>query len=455
MGLGRAGAALADAGAQRDSYLLAAAIARREGWPNRLAEAAIGFAGADAGSGPGRAEERRAVTLMDEALEGLPADAIAERAVLLAVRVLHAVVRDRDEEARRLTAAAGLAADSADPTAVAAGAVARAWSQLGGGPSAGAVRVAGETVDGVDRPEARRLLRQCTLPLMALPALQGGDREAYEHLRRRLRPPGTSPASHAGRYLTTWDTAVALADGRFGEVERRAGTDRDRPPWPMWTATALVHAAIAAAERGSHAGLVPALERSLAVDPDAVTLRTALALIHAADGDRARATEHIAMLRRRRPSGLDRLGWGAPLALRHLAETAVLLGDRALAADLLPVLDGHAGTMLVSFAGVTVDGAADRAIGQVLLALDRPGEAVDRLDAAHDLERRFAADALVTRTAYWRARALRARGAPGDHVRAETIRSSAAAGARHLGMARLERDLDDLASPPCRSRWAG
>jgi hypothetical protein len=141
---------------------------------------------------------------------------------------------------------------------------------------------------------------------------------------------------------------------------------------------------------------------------------------------------------------LDEVAGGAPSTLRALAEVAARRGDRALAGALLPRLSGFAGQMLVSFAGVTLDGAADYSIGQLLLTVGRVGEAVERLAAAEAFERSFGAEALAARTAYWHALAQLRRDRPGDRAAARTLLTRARSDTRRLGMPRLLADIDAL-----------
>lgn len=170
-----------------------------------------------------------------------------------------------------------------------------------------------------------------------------------------------------------------------------------------------------------------------------------LARLHAEAGDHAAAAQHVRALALRRRRSLDRLGWGAPFALRHLAEIAARLHDRRLAADLLPVLAGYSGQMLASYTAMTIDGAADTAIGLVHLTLGRPDEAVRRLAAGQRTEERFGATALAARTAHWHARALLRRAEPGDRAAAHALLADADAHARRLGLEQVRDDVAALA----------
>jgi hypothetical protein len=145
---------------------------------------------------------------------------------------------------------------------------------------------------------------------------------------------------------------------------------------------------------------------------------------------------------------IDELGWAAPIVLRHLAEAAAWLGDDPLAADLaadlMPVATGHDGQILVSFTATTIDGAGARVVGQLLLALGRAAEAVDHLAAGRALEQAFGGHALAARTSFWLARALVARGGPGDADEARAVAAATVPEADRLGMSLLGRDLRGL-----------
>jgi hypothetical protein len=281
------------------------------------------------------------------------------------------------------------------------------------------------------------------LAVIPVPAMQLGDRRRFEHARDQVATqPETRGSLHAAINLTLWDAAVALSAGDFAEVRRLHGTVPDADGVPNWQASAQLQATVSYIERGEPDDIRPQLTRFAAFLPDAVHLRGTIALLHAREGDHVAAVDEIERLRRQRD--FDRLGWGGPITLRFLAEAVALIEAPALPEELLPVLSAYGGQLLVSFSGITIDGAADRAIGQLLLALGRPGEAVKRLVAAEALERSFGAHALSTRTSYWHALALTRTGRPEDRAAAQRIADRAAADAGRLGMARLERDLADL-----------
>jgi tetratricopeptide (TPR) repeat protein len=360
------------------------------------------------------------------------------RSLLLALRAMRAVAFEQSAEARALVESAQETADALgdDATATSAALLARAWSLLGS-PRPHVLR---ETADRAlflaDRSPFRLLLRYLLVPVLAVPPLQVGDLAGYESVRQRVGShPEIRPDLAEGN-LATWDAAMAISAGRFAEVDRLAAAATD--DYSIRPQVAQFQVGRAALDRGAYADAGRWAIDYASIAPSAVAPQAALAWLRAEADDHADARRWIETLRGQRP--LDQLGWGAPLALRCLAEAAANLGDPDLAGDLLPVLSEYAGQMLVAYTAMTVEGAADRAIGVTLLALGRHDEAVERLDAALRLEESCGADALAARTMCWQARALLARGAPGDTDAARRIADRAAATARPLGMPRLAAD---------------
>jgi hypothetical protein len=136
--------------------------------------------------------------------------------------------------------------------------------------------------------------------------------------------------------------------------------------------------------------------------------------------------------------------WSYPLALRHLAESCAWLDARDQAVVLERLVAPYAGCLLVAYTGITIEGAADRALGQLLAVQGRLDEAVQRYEAALALETGFGAAALATRTRYWMARALASRGVSGDAARARELATQSQAAARRMGMARLAEEAGAL-----------
>jgi len=131
------------------------------------------------------------------------------------------------------------------------------------------------------------------------------------------------------------------------------------------------------------------------------------------------------------------------MVLHHLAEATAALGDVSVASGLydlvLPFSDP-----LLTYAGLVVTGAADRALGQLATVLGRYDEAEERYEAALVLEGKFGARALVPRTQYWYARMLAERDETGDRTRARALLDQCVTTTAELGMAILERQAREL-----------
>lgn len=165
------------------------------------------------------------------------------------------------------------------------------------------------------------------------------------------------------------------------------------------------------------------------------------ALVRAEQGDHDQA---IAMLDRFMVSPGLGVPWNSGQAptLRSLAETCAHVGHAHLAAQLRPIMALYAGQLLTAFNGIFIDGAADRALGQLSFAAGDFDEAVKLFESGLALECAFPAPALEARTRYWLARALRARGSASDDHRAHEELSTAAAIASQLGLGGIERLVD-------------
>jgi DNA-binding SARP family transcriptional activator len=430
---------------QAFAFLRAATIAWEQEWKDLMTDAVLGVV-AHGVNAPKRLEAPSATVLINETLTYLrDMPPTADYCVLLASMAARSVLAQQDGAAQELAEEAVKAACAVDdPESHAAAAMARSWALLGT-PAPEELAAAVPTAMGpIDDVGHRVLVRTFMFPVIPVPSLQVADRPLFRTIRDQLAAqPETNGSMYAAMNLALWDGALALCDGDFDEVLRLHETVPDAAGEPHWQACTKLQATVAHIDRGVQVDIRPHLARYVSLVPEAVNGRAAIALLHAQAGEHASAVDEIERLRHERP--FDRLGWGAPMALRWLAETVARLDAADLAADLLPVLAHYRGQLLVSFSGITIDAAADRAIGQLLLALGRLDEAIDRFAAAKALERSFGAHALTTRTAYWQALALLRRGRPDDRKAADRTAHRALTEAQRLGMAGLERELTDLA----------
>jgi DNA-binding SARP family transcriptional activator/tetratricopeptide (TPR) repeat protein len=447
-GLGFAAGALADSNLQRRSYLRAVSIAREQGWSQRLARAAIGFSAYVSSTGGSQRlggdpdDHRVARHLLDEALATLEDTPTPERCFLLCLEAVRAVSLARSSRAGALaTEAVSMASTLDNPVTRTVAEAALFWSQLGRPHRPDLATTVERALSPALSLDSQEAFVELVLPLLPLPALQLGQRTAFAAMRDRVAShPELSRRLHLRADIQMWDAAIALCSGSFDEARQLAQTLPGAPEWPAWESVRGLDAVVLAFERGKHGAVEGSLAAYLAAAPDAIAPRVILASAHVASGHRAATTEHLRILRQRHK--LDELGWAAPIAYRHLAEIAVRLGDTRLAAELLPLLHDYSGQMLVSFLGATIDAAADRALGQLLIALDRLEEAIDHLRAALALEGSFGASALEARTLFWLADGLLRRDATGDASEARALLQRASTVARQLGMTSLHHDCN-------------
>jgi DNA-binding SARP family transcriptional activator/tetratricopeptide (TPR) repeat protein len=457
LGLGYASGVLNDVERQRDSFLRAVAVARDHRRPDGLALLVVGLAAHRLAVGRQGVDDDLFGRLVDEAHTTLGPAPSLERCCLLAFTTVQAVVQNQPGRAHDLAARTDQVAAALDtPAGEAVALMARGWTLVGGPDhqTLGSIAERALALSYAIGPEMAVPLRLFVVPLLALPALQAGDRRALEQIRAgvgaELRRQGVP---HVATSWLAWDAALALASGAFGRARRLAG-ELHATGLAMWREVAAWQRALAVAEQGrqraelaalaEHAGTLAA-EGAGALGP--VVVRSLLASFHTLAGQAAEAARHVEHLRKDPATDrYDRLGWMGPLVFRQLAEVAARHGDGDLAADLLPAVESHSGQMLVTTTGITVEAAADRAVGQLLLTLGRLDEAVEHLDAALALERSFGAHALAARTAYWQARARAARRAPADLATARHLLDQAADQARRLGMAHLHGEVEALRS---------
>jgi DNA-binding SARP family transcriptional activator len=453
LGLGRAGLALADAQLQRTGHMQAAAIAWREHWSQRLAAAAVGVAANDLWwiphprSAPRRLDDPPTDgEVIREAQAASRGEPTVQSCLLLALQTGQAAVsKDRDEVQHMAQAATDAARQLDDPSATAAALTARCLSLLGT-PRSTELRTAIEHALSLPLSAEAGVVRNLLLPVLVVPALQEGNQAELASVRSRVAAEPEGWGIHARSVMHSWDVAGALSRGQFDDAVQLIDSFPGAPDFVVWWLTAEAQRTIAALEQGRHDEQKTTLHQFLSASPELTAVRAQLALLHAELGDRCEATRHVEMVRR--DQRLDQMAGYAPVTLRYLAELAARLDHRDLAHDLLPLLSDFAGQMLVSFGGVSIDGAADRAVGQVLLTLDRLDEAVDRLAAAEAFERSFGTDALATRTAYWHARALLRRDGSDDRPGARALLVRASSGARRLGMLQLLEDVNQLLEAP-------
>jgi class 3 adenylate cyclase/tetratricopeptide (TPR) repeat protein len=239
----------------------------------------------------------------------------------------------------------------------------------------------------------------------------------------------------------------ALAQGRFREARQeaaifRAGATLGVGGGLLGFADMVTTARL---EEGQLAAHLRGIEEFAAAAPPAYhAYRCIPTAVRAALGDEAAARRELEELMADGFASLWHRVGGWPLALRHLADTAALLEHEAAARALEAELTDYSGLMLIAWNGTHLEGAADRALGQVLAVQGRLDEACRCYERALALEEGFESWALAARTRYWWARALAARGASGDLAQACELLDACLDRTRTFGMAYLTEQAETL-----------
>ena len=232
---------------------------------------------------------------------------------------------------------------------------------------------------------------------------------------------GESSARTEGRRLALHNVlmlkaAVMIAKGDFAEAKRLARAVRDIGD-PQNVVVALDYAAQITAIRAEQGEATQVLDEwADAIEhgvPGTATWRTMLAALHADLGHLDAAAEGFDALAASNFAAIPR-DWSFPLAVRYLPEICAQLGDSQRVAQLLPEVEAYRGQLLVVNVGTSIEGAADRSLGQLYALLDRHREADRHFESAYRLETSMGFAPLSARTRYWHARLLRPTGARGD-----------------------------------------
>jgi hypothetical protein len=246
--------------------------------------------------------------------------------------------------------------------------------------------------------------------------------------------------------VLTLEAAVAAAQGYFDEATDLAVKARDIGDASNPTIALSYAGQIGSvrAEQGQTLRVIDALSR-LADDPAPGTMawRATLAGLHADMDHRDQAAEQFEKLA---PNGFAIIprDWAFPLAIRYLAELCIRLDDKERAAQVLAEVEPYTRQVLVATLGTSIEGTADRSLGQLYWVLDRPQDADRHFTAAWRLEDSMDFAPLAARSRYWHARCLSQTGDSNDEVRARHLVENAQVTASALGMETLHRQLNEL-----------
>jgi tetratricopeptide (TPR) repeat protein len=446
--LGRAANRAGDGERWRTACTEAAVLARRWDDAERLAGAAISYLGS---RGPGLVDES-VVDLMDEAREALRASAPTEREQRLLAELL----------ARFSGYVTNVRPDRSAELAVEALETAR---RVGDGRSLALALMYSTQSQALDRAEllsrlhdAARLAGQAgdvELVLLAnsnamVAALLWADRDEFDRRLVEYARVAATLGSPTPLVLSAIDRAGAEAiDGRYADaraqlLEALRHCERlGDPNLRRYVAASMVpinrelgrmagrlgryrQDASAITQPWGQAGLIRALVEAGQFDEATVRLDALL----------ADPEELLAGFLRR-------------YCFVLLAESAEILGHVDAAEQLLHwMTDELRNGECVIVGPNAFFGSVRRYLGLVALTLGRTGDAVMFLEEALAIHERMRARGWVARTQYDLARALVARGRPGDTERAAGLVDDARGAASQLGMPKLLEEIATLRTPP-------
>ncbi len=239
-----------------------------------------------------------------------------------------------------------------------------------------------------------------------------------------------------------WQTARALLDGRFDEVEELAAGAFSKPEGasPNALNSYAGHLLALRREQGRLTELIPVIESAIEENPTLPAYRVALALalLESGDADQAGAIlvevapDTFAVIPRDQT-------W--PVGSSMLAEVIAAIGTAEHAAALYNELLAFRGTIL-ALIGVLAVGAADRYLGILAMTAGMDHEVAEtHFRDAVELEERIGSRPWLARTRYWYGRFLLD---AGDVDAATPLLEDARHDASDLGMAGLVTAIDGL-----------
>ncbi len=447
LALGAARTRSGDTGAGRSTYLEAATLARQLGLGDRLANAAIGYAGVTGYYFSGRRDETL-VALLEEAIAALPSGDSEMRVRLLAR--LSVALYWSDLDARRFELseeAVAMARRLRDPATLAMAIHSRRYAQWG--PDNFEQRLA-------DAAQCRALALEANELELAVSAsrwrftdlLEDGDVAAADHeldshaeLTERLHQPFLLA------HTTQFRALRAIMQGRFRDGEALAEEARQQAERAGNPLADTVHGAQMLPvwwQRGEHEQLERFLRTALRAAPPHPSTTSAMALIHAEIGERETAAGLVEQLA---APGFSKFRHDM-LFLPGLARLALVCADLAdsdHAEGIYDLLRPYAGRVVIVGAPAHACwGPVDHYLGVLATLGDRLDWAADHFEAALVIGARLGAPALLAETRLEFGRLLLKRNENGDRDRALILLDASRRTAAALGLQRVIDGLDAL-----------
>jgi class 3 adenylate cyclase len=423
--------------AARACVVEAAGIAQQRGWTELATRAAMAyiFLGTPGAFDP--VGEELALTALDLGVGD------ADRPVLQAIVGLHQVLVGKWDDGSALIDEAVAAADGPGGLGQLVSLAFRASADQG---IPGCERYAGlaDRVLGVAHASQRAQWVIQAHTFVAVAGLRAGQRAVVERERNAI---SVLIGDHPVSLVTMLDGSLALLDGSFADAEQSAlailaNVD---PASGAWTgATAQLAAVWYWSGRDDE--LIAALE---AFPADHAPQKYLLDLVRVST--RARSGERDDQLNTLAADAFSAMpqNINRPGSLCHAGSAVAWLGDRELAAQLVPLLEPYAGELLVTGGPALAFDAADSVRGMLLATLDRLDDAVACHEAASVVCERASDQPHGVMNQHRLARALVMRNSPGDRERARVLAGDALEHARTLGLApdvRFAQAVLDLAT---------
>ncbi|MBI1886651.1 MAG: AAA family ATPase [Chloroflexi bacterium] len=446
LALGDAWSKSGDTPKAKGIFLQAADVARKVGAAERLARAALGYAGAWTDIG---VVDREQLNLLNDADKALSASGAAEST--LRARVLARLARDllwqpgSHERVLAITQTAVEIARRTQDAACLVHALAARWESRGPHleESFAASREIVMLAEQCQDRELALLGQDCMVgDMLVLGNREGLDAviKTYDALAEESRLP-----------LWLWNAAAyhvlgALIDGRFDEAERLAFETLSMGRRVYSGAEAFFAAHVV--QLRYHQGRLHEIEgalRAFSAQRQAVPyLQCATARLHARLGRESEARAAFEPLASNNFADLPWQGWISAVAM--LVEVCVTLGDvprSAILYDLLlPCAAYHAATL------VAYQGSVPHYLGLLATTMGRWREAQRHFEDALEMHEKMRSPPWLAHTRYEYARMLLARGEPGDREKAQALLSQALATARELGMQKVAAEAEALMPSP-------
>jgi DNA-binding SARP family transcriptional activator len=442
LGLGESNAKASEFDRSRLVFQAAADLARAAGLGEQLARAALGLARGWVEQGTA---DPAVISLLEEALAALPDTATALRARLLGRLAMELHFSSQPKRCEPLARqSVTLARQLRDPSTLAFALNARHWAQRGQDEVGELLEIADEIIRHAEASAELELALQGhswrLVDLLELGQTEEIDDEiaACVSLADRLHQP----------FYRSWVVGLqpmrALMQGRFDEAERLArdalAAAEASGNWNGITAS-RVQLAWCWKDLGRGAERAGEVERF--VQHEVLTRPLSrgaaamwngnLALFMAEAGLEERALQYLARLGACEDTHLTQDVDGRSAAALG-AEVCALLRDEQLARRLYKLLVPRDGLCILGGRGVYFRGATARYLGLLASTLGRGGVAIRHHEDALLTNSRVQSPPWVARSLLDLARALLARGGPGDEQRAADLLGRAEPLARGLGM---------------------